>query len=96
MFPQETIQTHIMQYVSQGRRGPKPVAARWELVNAILYKHKAGCRWYMLPVKSLIFSLEIPHKTVYHHFRNWVTDGSWMCAWQSLTREFKRLLDLST
>ena len=96
IFPQDMIQTHIVQHLSQGSRGPKPRVPLWELVNAILYKLKSGCQWEMLPVKALIFSGSVDYKTIFHHFRKWVKDGSWERAWYALTRAYKHLLDLST
>ena len=96
IFPQDMIQTYIVQHLSQGARGPQPKVARWELVNAILYKLKSGCQWHMLPVKSLITSDNISFQAVFYHFRKWVKDGSWERVWKALTRAFKWLLDLST
>ena len=34
------IQTHIVQHLSQGQRGPACRVEVWEIVNAILYKLK--------------------------------------------------------
>lgn len=96
MFTQDMIHTHIAQYLSQGSRGPTPRVPRWELVNAILWKLKTGCHWEYLPVKSLISSGDITYGAVFHHFRKWVKDGSWMRAWEKLTSAYKHLLDLST
>ena len=96
MFPQDMIETYIVQHLSQGSRGPRSRVARWELVNVILYKLKTGCQWHMLPIKALISSAEIGYKAVFHHFRTWVKNGSWERVWQELTRAYKFLLDLST
>lgn len=95
-FSKDMLQTHIVQHLSQGRRGPNCSVELWEIVKAILYKLKTGVQWAYLPVKSLISSGEIKYGAVFHHFRKWVKDGSWRKVWLHLTAKFKRLLDLST
>lgn len=90
------IQTHIVQHLSQGQRGPDCRVELWEVVNAILYKLKTGLQWKLLPVNSLIFSGSITWGAVYHHYRKWCKDGSWRKVWQQLMRTHKYLLDLST
>ena len=96
MFPKVMIQTHIVQHLSQGQRGPACRVEVWEIVNAILYKLKSGTQWYLLPVNSLIFSDKISWGTVYHHYRKWCKDGSWRRVWLRLLANYKYLLDLST
>ena len=49
---------------------PRTVCTRC-VVNALLYLHKTGCQWKMLPS-------DFPHySTVYYHFREWSKKGSW-------------------
>jgi len=96
MFSKDMLQRCIVQYLSQGLRGPTCRVAYWEVVNAILYKLKTGVQWHLLPVKSLIISDIISWNAVYHYFRKWCKDGSWRRAWTSLMKEYKALLDLST
>lgn len=50
-------------------RPPTPLRS---LLNAILYLVKSGCSWRLLP-KSFP-----PWKTVYHRFRKWCRDGTWL------------------
>lgn len=50
-------------------RPPTPLRP---LLNAILYLVKSGCPWRLLP-KSFP-----PWKTVYHRFRKWCRDGTWL------------------
>ena len=95
------IQTYIVQYLSQGQRGPECRVETWEIVNAILYKLKTGVQWHLLPVKSLIFSDKLSWEAVYYHYRNrvagrWCKDGSWRKVWLKLLSGYKFLLDLST
>lgn len=42
-----------------------------EVVNAILYVHRAGIPWRMLPHDFP------PWKTVYHYFRWWRIESAW-------------------
>lgn len=49
---------------------PRTVCTRC-VVNALLYLHKTGCQWKMLPS-------DFPHySTVYYHFREWSKKGTW-------------------
>src|SRR3954451_24588982 len=42
-----------------------------EILNAIFYLLKSGCRWRLLPH-------DFPRwPTVYHYFRKWRLDGTW-------------------
>lgn len=90
------IQTHFVQHLSQGSRGPSTRVEPWELVNAIIYKLKTGIQWHLLPINSLISSAEISYSTVYHHYRKWCKDGSWQRVWTKFLAQFKSLLELST
>lgn len=90
------IQTHFVQHLSQGSRGPSTRVETWELVNAIIYKLKTGVQWHLLPVNSLIESAEISYYTIYHHYRKWCKDGSWQRVWAKFLAQCKSLLDLST
>jgi len=42
------------------------------IVDAILYVARAGCAWRLLPREFP------PWKTVYHYFRKWRSDGTWL------------------
>lgn len=42
-----------------------------EIVNAILYRHRTGCSWEMLPHDFP------PKSTVYEYFSRWRNDGTW-------------------
>ena len=96
MFSKDMIQTHIVQYLSQGQRGPECRVEVWEIVNAILYKLKSGIQWHLLPVNTLIFSDKLSWEAVYYHYRKWCKDGSWRKVWLQLLSGYKYLLDLST
>ena len=50
-------------------RPPTPLRS---LLDAILYLVKGGCSWRLLP-KTFP-----PWKTVYHRFRRWCQDGTWL------------------
>ncbi len=51
-----------------------------EVVNAIFYVLKTGCRWDMLPD-------DFPPKgTVYHYYNTWRKSGAWS-RWNRLLRE---------
>ncbi len=49
---------------------PRTVCTRC-VVNALLYLHKTGCQWKMIPS-------DFPYSsTVYYHFREWSKKGTW-------------------
>ena len=51
--------------------GAERVTSMRCVVNAILYRRRAGCAWRMLPH-------DFPHwRTVYGYFRQWQADGTW-------------------
>lgn len=51
--------------------GADRVTSMRAVVNAILYRQRAGCAWRMLPH-------DFPHwRTVYGYFRQWQQDGTW-------------------
>ncbi len=96
VLPIDMIQAHFVQHLSKGSRGPAPKVELWEIVHAILYKLKSGVHWHLLPIKSLIISVEISWFTIYHHYLKWCKDGSWQLAWEACLEESKPSLDLST
>jgi putative transposase len=51
--------------------GAPPTVCTRCVVNALLYLHKTGCQWKMIPS-------DFPHySTVYYHFREWSKKGTW-------------------
>lgn len=96
LFSKDMINTHIVQHLSQARRGFICRVELWEVVQAILYKLKSGTQWHLLPINSLIVSDSYTWQAVYYHFRKWCKDGSWRKVWLALLKRYKALLDLST
>ncbi len=65
---------------STGR--PRTVAMR-EVLNAIFYLNRSGCQWDMLPH-------DLPAKsTVYDHFAQWKTDGTWQSILDALRQQVR-------
>jgi putative transposase len=49
---------------------PRTVCTRC-VMNAMLYLHRTGCQWDMMPH-------DFPHRsTVYYSFSTWTEDGTW-------------------
>jgi len=66
---------------SNQRRGhPRSVDMR-EVLNTILYLHRSGCQWDMLPHDLL------PKSTVYDYFSQWRDDGTWAKIGQVLREQ---------
>jgi len=47
-----TIKNEILPHLSKVKRGYATQSCLIDVVNAILYKLKAGCQWILLPVES--------------------------------------------
>ena len=64
------IEPHLPKPKTKGRTGrPRSIPLR-EIVNALLYQVKSGCKWELLPH-------DLPnYKTVYTYFRYWTIDGT--------------------
>jgi len=52
----------------------------WEILNAIFYILREGCRWRALPGDFPAW------QTVYTYFRNWRQDGTWLSIHERLYR----------
>lgn len=62
---------------------PRTVCTRC-VVNALLYLHKSGCHWEMIPH-------DFPnHSTVYYHFRQWEKKGVWERINDRLRRQLRK------
>ena len=56
----------------QSPRGGRPRKVNMrEVLNTLLYLHRSGCQWDMLPHDLL------PKSTVYDYFVQWRDDGTW-------------------
>ena len=67
----------------------------YQVVEAILYRLKTGCKWRHLPMKEF-FKKKYRWQSVYFHFQKWSKDGSWEKVWQANLEKYKYLLDLSS
>lgn len=85
-----------MPYLSKAKRGYVSKYDLVEVVNAILYKLKAGCQWEHLPVSHLFSGKAPSYKTVFHHYRKWCKQGEWQKMFSSLVSRYKRHVDLSS
>jgi transposase len=65
-------------------KGRKPVTARREMVNAILYRLRTGCQWRSLPH-------DFPRwDRVYRTYRRWIVSGYWERIHDALCREVRK------
>lgn len=64
----------LEQYLPRPRtRRGRPREHAWRtILNAIFYVLRSGCAWSLLPHEYP------PPKTVYHYFRQWRRDGTWV------------------
>lgn len=84
-----------MPYLSIAKRGYTSKFDLIEVVNAILYKLKSGCRWRLLPIGHL-FSGEGPSwNAVFHHYRKWCKKEEWQKIYSRILSRNKSKLDLS-
>src|SRR5947199_2943979 len=62
----------VQPWIPPARPGGRPRKAPMrEVVNALLYLNREGCRWRALPHDFP------PWKTVYNYFQVWTRDGTW-------------------
>jgi len=54
VLSKDMIEMEIVPYLPKTKRGFKPKAPLYEIVNAILCKLKTGIQWEFLPVESLL------------------------------------------
>ena len=53
------------------KRGRPRIRSFREIMDAIFYVSKSGCRWRLLPCDFP------PWETVHHYFGRWSLDGTW-------------------
>ena len=97
VLSKDKIERWIVPHLSKGSRGAKVGVELWRIVAAILYRLKSGCQWRMLPVEQFFTSkAKLSRSSVYHHYREWVRDGSFKTVWIELLKANHQLLDLSS
>ena len=97
VLSKDKIERWIVPHLSKGSRGAKVGVELWRIVAAILYRLKSGCQWRMLPVEQFFTSkAKLSRSGVYHHYREWVRDGSFKTVWIELLKANHQLLDLSS
>lgn len=60
----------------------------------VLYRLDSGCKWHQIPIRHFVPETSIGWKTIYHHFRKWVKDGSWQNSWIELLASNRGKLDM--
>jgi len=96
VLDKDIIEMEIVPYLPKTKRGFKPKAPLYEIVNAILYKLKTGIQWEYLPVESLFGNRLLHYKTIFGHFRKWCELDVWKSCWIELLKEHRSKLDLSS
>ena len=95
VLSKDIIESEIIGYLPERKRGFKPKVPLCEIVNCILYKLKSGIQWHLLPVKSLFSTRALHYKTVFGHYRRWCKEGIWKKCWIELLKKYKSSFDLS-
>jgi transposase len=96
VLSKDMIELEIVPYLPETKRGFKPKAPLYEIINAILYKLKTGVQWEYLPVDSLFREKKLHYKTVFGHYRKWSEENVWKSCWVGLLKNNKSKLDLSS
>ena len=96
VLSKDMIELEIVPYLPELKRGFKPKASLYEIINAILYKLKTGVQCEYLPVKSLFSATVLHYKTVFGHYRKWCEKDMWKSCWIELLKNNKSKLDLSS
>ena len=79
-----TIKSEILPYLSTAKLGYEIKSCLIEIINAILYKLKTGCRWAFLPVESLFTGTVLSYGAVFYHYNKWRKAGEWKALWLTL------------
>jgi transposase len=95
MLCEDTIIKEILPYLSEGSRGKSVKNKYLQIVQAILYKLKTGCQWALVPIK-MFFDKPYSASSVYHHYRRWISDGSWKICYLKILEKYKSFLNLSS
>lgn len=96
VLSKDMIELEIVPYLPETKRGFKPKAPLYEIVNAILYKLKTGVQWEYLPVESLFSDTVLNYKTVFGHYRKRCEEDVWKSCWIQLLKNNRSMLDLSS
>ena len=70
---QKDFNKYIAQYLSHGKRGPKPKVSQYKIFNYILYVLHTGIQWDQLKT----YNNEIHWSNVYKWHNRWSKDGSY-------------------
>lgn len=75
----------IKPLLPSAKPGGRPqIVSRRRIINAIFYVLKTGCQWASLPN-------DFPnHKTVFHYFRQWRIDQTWVRIHDTLQARVRR------
>lgn len=96
ILDKDMIEKSIVAYLPSSSRGFAPTVPLDEIVNAILYKLKAGVHWRLLPVKALFSEKILCWQSVYYHYRKWCLSEAWKNCWIKFLEAHKDQLDLSS
>ena len=90
------IEQYIIPHLSKGERGPKPLFPLYQVVEFVLYRLDLGCKWHQIPIRHFSPEATTGWKAIYHHFREWVKDGSWQKSSIKLLANNRCKLDMSS
>lgn len=96
VLDKDIIEMEIVPHIPLPKRGFAPTVPLCEIVNAILYKMKSGVQWELLPVTALFPKKVLSWQSVYHHYRKWCLEGTFLDCWTAILKRHRDRLDLSS
>ena len=96
VLPKDIITAWILPHLPFSAHGRRRAAHPVEVVGAMLYKLKTGCRWRWLPVRELLPTRPLTRQGVYYYFNQWRKQGAGKQLWLSVLRLNHAALDLSS
>jgi len=67
---EDQLNMYVLEHLQLGKRGYAIKIPILAIINAILFKIRVGCPWYML--EGMLFNGHIvKYETVYYHFNRW-------------------------
>ncbi|WP_419214105.1 transposase [Maribacter sp. X9] len=86
----------IVPYIPLPKRGFAPTAPLYEIINAAICKMKTGVQWEYLSPASLFGERVLSWQSVYHHYRKWCLDDTFLDCWTGILHSYGDIPDFSS
>lgn len=95
VLDKDTIKIRTLPYLSVVKRGFTSKFDLLEMVNALLYQLRSGCRWQFLSPDYLFSGKPPSQNTAFQHYSKWCVRAEWRKAYANVVSQNKAAPDLS-